>query len=117
MAETQPQLTAPEVVRTIRGLCVYAHATARSRNLLGGTVNIGEELMLMATELSKAMWWVRRGKPLRDITTNSQGKPMGFPIKLADVMLRCFSLCGHLGVDLGEAIRIKAAYNARKRAS
>lgn len=38
-------------------------------------------------------------------------KPEGFPSELADVVIRVFDLCGHLDIDLEDAIRTKIKYN------
>ena len=39
------------------------------------------------------------------------GKPEGFPIEIADTIIRIFDLCGYLDIDLEEAIRLKMEYN------
>lgn len=39
-------------------------------------------------------------------------KPEGFPVELADVVIRCMDLAGHLGIDLGAVVELKMAYNA-----
>ncbi len=38
-------------------------------------------------------------------------KPEGFPIEMADVILRAVDLCQALGVDLQHAMELKHAYN------
>lgn len=41
-------------------------------------------------------------------------KPEGFPIEIADALIRIFDLAGAHGIDLDEAVRIKMAYNATR---
>lgn len=38
-------------------------------------------------------------------------KPEGIPIELADCIIRILDYCGHEGIDIEEAIRIKHEYN------
>jgi NTP pyrophosphatase (non-canonical NTP hydrolase) len=38
-------------------------------------------------------------------------KPDGIPIELADVLIRLLDTAETLGIDLGQAVRVKAAYN------
>lgn len=38
-------------------------------------------------------------------------KPVGFPIELADLLIRVFDTAEAYGIDLEEALQIKAAYN------
>lgn len=38
-------------------------------------------------------------------------KPYGFPIELADAVIRLGDLCGRYGIDLGKAVEVKMAYN------
>lgn len=38
-------------------------------------------------------------------------KPEGVAVELADCMIRILDYCGHAGIDIEEAIRIKHEYN------
>ncbi len=78
--------------------------------------NIGEKLMLIVTEVAEAMEETRtaatiNGVPLLNNTYIREGKPEGFPIELADVVIRVADLCGHLNIDLTKALEVKLAYN------
>lgn len=42
-------------------------------------------------------------------------KPEGLPIELADVVIRVADLCGAMGIDLDEAVRVKLAYNETRK--
>ena len=75
-----------------------------------GDRNVGEALMLVVTEVAEAMEEVRVGRmgTYRDALT---GKPEGFEIEIADILIRLFDLAGYLKIDLDEAVRQKIAYN------
>lgn len=48
--------------------------------------------------------------PIKEIRDDFD-KPVGFPIELADVIIRIADFCGLHGIDLEEAIRFKMTYN------
>lgn len=84
-----------------------------------------EILMLCVSELAEALEEYRAGKP--NIYYNVEGeeilyadgeacekherrKPEGVAVELADCMIRILDYCGHAGIDIEEAIRIKHEY-------
>lgn len=69
---------------------------------------IPTKLALIHSEISEALEEYRSG---RLECRKSEGKPEGFAIELADAVIRIADLCGRLGIDLDEAIRIKTEYN------
>lgn len=46
-----------------------------------------------------------------DVVHGQITKPEGFPIELADIVIRCFDLSAAMGIDLARAIEIKHRYN------
>lgn len=46
-----------------------------------------------------------------ETTFNENGKPAGFAIELADVLIRVADLAGRLNLNLEEAVAAKLAYN------
>jgi hypothetical protein len=38
-------------------------------------------------------------------------KPLGIPVELADCIIRILDYCGHAGIDINEALRIKHEFN------
>ena len=86
-----------------------------------------EILMLCVSELAEALEEYRAGKP--NIYYNVEGeeilyaenpdapcsaqskKSEGVAVELADCMIRILDYCGHAGIDIEEAIRIKHEYN------
>jgi NTP pyrophosphatase (non-canonical NTP hydrolase) len=73
--------------------------------------NVGEMLSLIHSEISEALEEWRRHKALDEIYYSDGGKPEGFPIELADAIIRIGDLCERYGIDLEEALRIKMAFN------
>lgn len=78
--------------------------------------NVGELLLLCVCELSEAMEEFREGYPLDMVyyTDKNPTKPEGFPIELADVILRLADLCGRYNIDIEKAIVTKLAYNTTR---
>ena len=100
----------PEEDRTITNLQKEIHKTAREKGFWDQERNIGELISLCHSELSEALEEARLDNALTGIRMQHK-KPLGFPIELADLIIRVLDMAGGLGIDLGEAIRIKMAYN------
>jgi NTP pyrophosphatase (non-canonical NTP hydrolase) len=95
---------------------------------------LSSKLCLIHSEVSEALEEVRSGRPVTEtrftIPLESTGdaivgqvregaqepgdKPEGFASELADVVIRVFDLCGYLGIDIAEVIRMKMAYNEQR---
>jgi NTP pyrophosphatase (non-canonical NTP hydrolase) len=73
------------------------------------TLNKGERLMLIVSELSEAMEGERKG--LMD--DKLPHRPMA-EVELADALIRIFDYAGEEGYDLEGAYREKLAFNARR---
>ena len=92
---------------------------------------IDQKLMLVVGELAEAQEELRAGHAPTDIYFTSPAgetlvgvvgksnddlaadgyKPEGFPIELADAIVRLFDLAGSLGIDLEAAVQTKLTYN------
>lgn len=70
---------------------------------------VPQKLMLIVSELSEAMEAHRKG--LQD--DHLPHRP-GFEVELADAVIRIADLAGAMGLDLGDAILEKIAYNRRR---
>lgn len=98
----------------INELCKESHETARAKGWYSeGDRNTGELIALIHSELSEALEHSRHCSKdtLKEVFYDTSGKPDGFAIEIADTIIRIADLCGYLGIDLEEAIRIKTEYN------
>ena len=92
----------------ITDLAMEAHETSRSKGWWERERPISEMLALAHSEISEALeCWRNDDMDIR----YEDGKPEGFPIEIADVVVRIFDLCAGLEVPLAEALEIKMAYN------
>ena len=71
---------------------------------------IGTLLMLAVSELSEALEEWRKGTDLQAISWNGT-KPLGFPVELADCIIRIADLCGRHEIPIEEALIEKMSYN------
>lgn len=67
------------------------------------------KVALVHTELSEAVEHARDGRWVLFVAPG--GKPDGFVVELADIVIRCFHIAGLLGLDLEDAIEQKMRYN------
>ena len=102
------------MAETIRFWMAKAHEVAVSKGWWdGGDRNVAEQIALFHSELSEALEEWRRGRPLTEVRIED-GKPEGFPIELADALIRIFDTCETYGIDLEGAVRTKMEYNATR---
>jgi NTP pyrophosphatase (non-canonical NTP hydrolase) len=73
---------------------------------------IPEKLALIHSEVSEALEAFRSDDMAARVGEN--GKPEGFAVELADVVIRCFDLAGALGINLEAAIHVKHEYNCTR---
>lgn len=69
-----------------------------------------EKIALCHSELSEAIEELRDGHKPWETYFNGE-KPEGYPIELADAVIRIMYICGHHKIDLAMAIAVKMQYN------
>lgn len=67
-------------------------------------------ICLVHSELSEAVEEWRRTGDTNYILEDCR-KPVGFPIEIADAVIRILSMCEHFGIDLESAMERKHEYN------
>lgn len=94
----------------LNALAIKCHATAVEKGWYDQENPIERKLLNLVSEVTEA-WgeWVN-GHELTEIYY-VDGKPEGFPIELADLIIRAVDLVVDQGIDLDEAVRIKMKYN------
>ena len=90
---------------------VEVHKNAKAHGFWEMPRSIGELLMLVTSELSEALEEIRNGNHVWEVNYTADCKPKGFPIELADAVLRILDLCEYLGLNLEQAMIDKHKYN------
>lgn len=97
-------------------LITTAHGNARSKGWWDKPRTPMELLMLVVTEIAEAAEELRTLSDTLGMSTiyyasDNPQKPLGFPIEIADAVIRIFDLCGGLHIDLSAALIAKMNYN------
>ncbi len=95
---------------TIKRMCDEAWLTADLHGWHQLPFNIPEKLALVHSEISEALEEYRDNSVV-DLYVETDGKPEGFGVELADAVIRIADLCGELGIDLEKCIKTKMEYN------
>jgi NTP pyrophosphatase (non-canonical NTP hydrolase) len=95
---------------TINELIKLSHDTAVTHGWWRDGRCMPGLLALIHSEVSEALEECRRSKDYAAIHVKN-GKPEGFPIELADVLIRIADLCGRYVIDLDKALKMKLKYN------
>lgn len=137
-----PDVIDPTDIRkmTIAEVMEQCHKTALSKGWWEGHDHLdaesnakllAEKTLLIISEVTEAFEHLRNGLDPTDVFLDNGttlgmieptspyepgvgGKPDGYPVELADAIVRIFDLCGRLNIPLLEALSIKMAYNATR---
>ena len=90
-------------------LAKEVHETAKSKGWYDPPPDDGSRIALMHSELSEALECIRDGQT--EFEYEEDGKPVGLPSELADVLIRVFDYTAWLNIDISKAVREKMAYN------
>lgn len=90
--------------------------TSASKGFTAGNLSYQdtvEKLMLVVSELAEALEEIRAGKGLTETYYNPEKptKPEGFPIEIADAVIRLLQLAAACGIDMDAAVVLKNNYN------
>lgn len=124
-------MTAPKKIATLNDLLNLAGETAEESGWHEGIPDrtlvptdhamwITTKLMLINSELVEAMEELRSGHKVDEVYPGSKGKPEGFPVEIADAVIRVLDLwwtlqdLGWEMPDLGKLIEEKVSFNASR---
>lgn len=97
----------------IARLSFEVHSLARANGFWDAESAPSEKLMLIVSELSEALEELRAGHSLTDMR-DEDGKPEGFPVEIADAVIRILDMCAGYGINIEAAIARKHAYNLQR---
>lgn len=93
-----------------RELVNICHDTALDKGWWNPGKTPGEQIALFHAEISEALEELRNGSSMHEIYYKD-GKPAGFPVELADCIIRIFDTCGNYNIPILEALFLKMLYN------
>ena len=99
---------------TIAEMARSVYLTAKTKGWWDGGegTSVGTKIALMHSELSEALEEFRKTPDRLEMYFEGESdKPEGFVVELADCVIRIMDLCEHLGLDLEQALELKAEYN------
>ena len=96
----------------IKELIIKSHNIAKSKGWWDEERSIPGLIALMHSELSEALEEYRDGESLN--LRFEDGKPLGFTVELADVLIRIFDMVGKYDLDLDYALNEKIKYNSTR---
>lgn len=101
---------------SINSLATEIHRTAIQKGWWAGEGrDVGTVLCLIHSEVSEALEEWRNGYGFTEIRWEPTGagrtKPEGFPIEMADVIIRVLDACARWHIDIDDAVSVKMAYN------
>lgn len=91
-----------------------SHQTAIGKGWWSTDREVPELLALVHSEVSEALESYRETgtEHLNKVWYEEKnGKPEGFTVELADIIIRIADMCGEFNLDLGKALAEKMAYN------
>ncbi len=91
------------------------HVLAVHNGFYEEPLNIDQKLMLTVSELAEAQEELRSGhKPTDLYYRDSDGKPEGFGMELADAVICIFDLAKALDIDIEAYLIVKHGFNIRR---
>lgn len=72
---------------------------------------IDRYLLLAVSEICEAQEELRDGRAADEVYYSDHGKPEGFPVEIADALIRLMDIAARLKIDIGAVIGRKLAYN------
>lgn len=103
-----------KTVSPLNDLCTRAHGYAKRNGFYDDEdgKSLALKLLLIHSEVSEAAEEIKAGHGVHQLRYRERdGKPEGFGIEVADILIRCFDLCGYVSLDLDKLVKIKMDFN------
>lgn len=99
---------------SLNELAKSIHDCAVRHGWWDGNRPMGDVIANIHSEITEAWEFYRSGMPLNEVHYSENNKPDGFPIELADTIIRILDLSARLGLDMDALIAEKQAYNEKR---
>lgn len=93
---------------------IFANAVAKGWHDQDPYEEVPAKLLMIHSEVTEAVEDLRESRSIADLRVvefEPDGKPIGFPVELADALIRILDLGASLNIDLGVSVVLKMAYN------
>ena len=87
------------------------HDWSKRQGFYDRSYNFGEHLMLIVSEAAEALEDFRAGSMTHVTSHDINGKPIGIPSELADIIIRVLDTMTYLGINIDAVVREKINYN------
>jgi NTP pyrophosphatase (non-canonical NTP hydrolase) len=107
--------TMGELMTALDNLVHVAHENSRAHGFWDpgeGSATFVERIALVISECAEVIEEVRENRPVTEIRVREDGKPLGIPTELADILIRVLDIAGGYGIEIGDAVAMKMRYNA-----
>lgn len=107
--------TMGELMTALDNLVHVAHENSRTHGFWDpgeGSATFVERIALVISECAEVIEEVRENRPVTEIRVREDGKPLGIPTELADILIRVLDIAGGYGIEIGDAVAMKMRYNA-----
>jgi NTP pyrophosphatase (non-canonical NTP hydrolase) len=111
MTTHQIELAARSVPLSLNALRDAAYENAKAHGFHEVKRTVGDAIMLIVTEAGEAFEAYREGAPVNEMRYEPNGKPVGVPSEIADIIIRCLDFSGEYGIDIERAVLEKMKFN------
>ena len=96
---------------SLRALMEETRDRAHRKGWFDEPTTVAEQVALIHSEASELLEEYRENHSPDAVRVDANGKPLGIPIELADILIRVCEFATRYDIDLPEAVRVKGAWN------
>lgn len=102
-----------QCAQALNALATECYNRAKDKGFHDKPRTFGDAIALIHSEASEAFEAYREGTPFIEMFT-TDGKPIGIPSELADIIIRVLDTCGEYEIPIGDVVLQKLQYNATR---